>query len=96
MNYAADAAQRKAILAAERAELDWLDAHPEVPVSHWGSERIFSATRHEVNALGVIIGEEPEERPDAYRVVKRFGAGVAYVAYAQSARDLVTAGQVTA
>lgn len=91
---AADAVTREAILDAEQAQLDWLRQHKEVPLSCWGHERIFSATRHEVNALGVLIGEQPEERPDAYRVIKRFGAGVAYVAYAASARDLIAAGQV--
>lgn len=89
---AADPITREAILRAEQDRLDWLVAHPEVPVSRWGSERIFPATRHEVNALGVIIGEEPVDRPGAYKVTKRFGAGVAYVAFASSARDMVAAG----
>ena len=82
MSYAADPIKRNAILDAEQKRLDWLRAHPEVPVMEWGEEMLYSADRAEVTAVAVLAGQPREEIAAGCRVVVRFGAGVSYVAVA--------------
>ena len=50
MSYAASPGKRAAILDAEQKRLDWLRAHPEVPVMEWGEEMLYTADRAEVTA----------------------------------------------
>jgi hypothetical protein len=92
MNHIADPTRREAILAAMQDRLDWLREHKDAPLWHWGNELLVPASRSEVNAIAVNAAQMPEERAECYRVTVQFGAGVSYVARAESARAMVAAG----
>lgn len=81
MSYAATPGRRDAVLDAEQRRLNWLRANPGVPVMGW-NEMVFSASRDEVTAVADLTDSRTEKTPGGFRVIVRFGSGVAYVAYA--------------
>ena len=83
MSYAADPGRRQAILDAEQKRLDYLREHEHLPVLEWGQEMIYPAcSSDEVDAVAAATGQPREELAAGCRVIVRFGAGVAFVAYA--------------
>lgn len=78
-------ATRAAIIAKTRELLDWLEKNPEIPLRKWGHEILVGADgRDAVEDLADAMGVTAEHTSSSHRAIKPFGAGVAYVAYAQN------------
>jgi hypothetical protein len=93
MNREARGAERTAYIGGLREFADFLEANPGVPVWQYGQDIIFGTDegRGGVDAIAALLGETPEERPDAYRVSRRFGR----ITYVARTAELRGAGRVT-
>jgi len=75
-----------------RALADFLDEHPDVPVSDVEAAPYITGTdeeeRAEVDRLAAILGSSVEDAGSHYRVRRDFGAGVVYRAVAITAAHM--------
>jgi hypothetical protein len=95
VNREAVAGERTGYIEGLRLLADFLEANPGAPVWKHGQDIIFGAeSREGVDAVAAILGEQPEERPHAYRVTRKFGR-ITYVVRTdvlQPARQFASAG----